>query len=970
MKKILLLLILLIGLVFTNTLSYAAPYSIETDSLFEYYVTYDENDNRYALIDDYFGEDNPNIKSIIIPSTSPSGVPVTGIQMNGDYWGDYITHMTIPSSIKEVKGKFNTATALTEIVLQDGVGTIGQGAFYQCKNLKTLTIPSSISHIGTDAFDGCKDLESINVHVDNQNYTSIDGVLFNKLGTRLIRYPEGKRDTSYTIPKGTIEIEANGFENCDYLEKVTIGDFVTTIGNSTFRDCDALNNVFIPESVTNIGEYVFYSCDRLKKMTIPTKEDINMGSGLTAGCQSVVIYCYQNSYVKEYVMTDYYTNNSSAWHRLPEVVNEIEDQTIVINTDFEYKLPEDTFNLYTLYGGYTYTYEVVGLPNGIVFDSSSQVFSGSPTTVGISEVEVTLTESGHQVTDRFLITVTSSNEQATCINEIPDQVGKVGLPFSYKIPENTFANIDGYIYSADGMPSGIKFDAESKTFLGTPEVADLYPVRVTVSKGHKSISDTFNLSVSETFSNTPPVLNNKIPDMTATQGVSFTYRVPDNTFFDADGHKMTYTLSTTGPGTTVTTGSGTSFFVVFDSKTRTLSFTPEEAGIISVTIKATDEAGASVSDTFNINVMKVNVPDDSNGGNAGANSGTSSSSNSGSKNNWRQEKDEKTPVETFKKESRITLDTKKGRDVSFTIEEKNVKVAFNGQAFDNFKDKKVEAKIEKIDKRFVKIDPALKEKMGDLPMVEISIYVNDKKEHFESDQPIVVELAVDTDLDSHKVIPVYIDSDGNFEIVEGVLSDGIMKFFTYHLSDYALIYVDKIFEDVPNHWAKEAIEGLTARDILKGVSHNTFNPQGDISRAEFIAIMVRYFGFSSVDNIIDTGDDTNKWYTESLSIAETYDILPKIYASDMNPTKKITREEMMYILYKSLESAGKLDRYQSNGQRVSAFEDSDAVSDYALKGMEYLVSREIMNGYENKVMPNSYSTRGEVAQLLWNLLNK
>ncbi|MCT4634288.1 MAG: leucine-rich repeat domain-containing protein [Firmicutes bacterium] len=137
MKKIVLLMMIIICFTSLSIVCYAEPYSTERDSNFEYYCSIDEGGQAYALIDDYFGEKNANITSIIIPARSPGGKPVTGIQMNRDCWGDYITSITVPSSLDEVKGKFNTATALTQLFMPEGVGAIGQGAFRQCSGLTT-----------------------------------------------------------------------------------------------------------------------------------------------------------------------------------------------------------------------------------------------------------------------------------------------------------------------------------------------------------------------------------------------------------------------------------------------------------------------------------------------------------------------------------------------------------------------------------------------------------------------------------------------------------------------------------------------------------------------------------------------------------------------------------------------------------------------------------------------------------------
>jgi hypothetical protein len=101
--------------------------------------------------------------------------------------------------------------------------------------------------------------------VDNANtaYSSEDGILFNKLKTTLIRYPEGKTNTSYSIPVSVTTIGSYAFRSCSGLTSIIIPNSVTTIGNSAFDACSGLTSVIIGNSVTSIGDYAFWGCSGL-----------------------------------------------------------------------------------------------------------------------------------------------------------------------------------------------------------------------------------------------------------------------------------------------------------------------------------------------------------------------------------------------------------------------------------------------------------------------------------------------------------------------------------------------------------------------------------------------------------------------------------------------------------------------------------------------------------------------------------
>ena len=142
-------------------------------------------------------------------------------------------------------------------VVPSGTKDIWFGAFSDCANLTSVTIPSSVTSIDSDAFRNCSGLTSINVDKANKNYSSVNGVLFNKSKTKLILYPIGKTDRSYTIPTGVTEIGSRAFSFCSSLTSVTIPSSVTSIGYDAFYSCSGLTNITIPDSVTSLYRGAF-----------------------------------------------------------------------------------------------------------------------------------------------------------------------------------------------------------------------------------------------------------------------------------------------------------------------------------------------------------------------------------------------------------------------------------------------------------------------------------------------------------------------------------------------------------------------------------------------------------------------------------------------------------------------------------------------------------------------------------------
>lgn len=189
--------------------------------------------------------------------------------------------VVIPGGVKEIGNwAFDGCESLTEMIIPDGVQTLGEGAFNYCTGLIQVTIPASVtslysSHYKDDeffagTFKGCTNLENIFVDDGNHNYSDIDGVLFEDDGTALIQYPAAKTNASYTVPSKVDRIWAYAFDNCTYLEYVTLPEGITTIGDGTFRDCTALRSVNIPSTVTTIGSSAFSGCTNISSINIPS----------------------------------------------------------------------------------------------------------------------------------------------------------------------------------------------------------------------------------------------------------------------------------------------------------------------------------------------------------------------------------------------------------------------------------------------------------------------------------------------------------------------------------------------------------------------------------------------------------------------------------------------------------------------------------------------------------------------------
>jgi len=202
-----------------------------------------------------------SLASIIIPDS------VTSI---GD-WAfagcTSLTSVTIPNSVTSIGDfAFVGCVNLTSITIGNSVESIGTFAFDSCTSLTSIVIPDSVTSIGFVAFYRCTSLASITVDADNLNYSSVDGVLFNKLQTSLITYPAGGSDT-YSIPDSVTSIGTFAFDGCTSLTSITIPENVTSIGDGAFTDCTSLTRVTLPKLLVGDYESFGLSADQLSAWT-------------------------------------------------------------------------------------------------------------------------------------------------------------------------------------------------------------------------------------------------------------------------------------------------------------------------------------------------------------------------------------------------------------------------------------------------------------------------------------------------------------------------------------------------------------------------------------------------------------------------------------------------------------------------------------------------------------------------------
>ena len=218
-----------------------------------------------------------NIKEIEIPHG------VTTIESYVFYNCSALSSAILPEGVTAIGDRaFNGCTKLQSIVLPAEVTYVGIAAFENCHAFTEIYIPESVESIGVSAFGRCDNLLEISVSENNPYYTSIDGVLFDKIVDTLIQYPCWAAG-EYIVPDSVTTIAKYAFAECDKLTKLTLQDGIRTIGNEAFGECKALIEIELPNSIENIGSGAFGYCTSLKALALP--------EGLTTIAPNMFSFC-------------------------------------------------------------------------------------------------------------------------------------------------------------------------------------------------------------------------------------------------------------------------------------------------------------------------------------------------------------------------------------------------------------------------------------------------------------------------------------------------------------------------------------------------------------------------------------------------------------------------------------------------------------------------------------------------------
>ena len=198
---------------------------------------------------------------------------------------------------------FENRTDLRTVMIPDSVTEIEAYSFNNCTNLSNVTLSKSLKYMGGRAFGSCEKITQIEIpksldNCGNSGYASYHGPFGACSGLKKITFEEGATEVSnglfrgctgleeINIPDGVTKIESSSFEDCINLVSVNISDSVIKIENEAFAGCEKIESINIPDSVTEIGESTFANCSKLSNVKL-SKNLEYMGGRAFGSCEKI-----------------------------------------------------------------------------------------------------------------------------------------------------------------------------------------------------------------------------------------------------------------------------------------------------------------------------------------------------------------------------------------------------------------------------------------------------------------------------------------------------------------------------------------------------------------------------------------------------------------------------------------------------------------------------------------------------------
>jgi hypothetical protein len=236
---------------------------------------------------------------------------------------------------------------------------------------------------------------------------------------------------------------------------------------------------------------------------------------------------------------------------------------------------------------------------------------------------------------------------------------------------------------------------------------------------------------------------------------------------------------------------------------------------------------------------------------------------------------------------------------------------------------------------------------------------------------VEMEYVLEKGQNPNHIVAYFINEKGHLEVIKNSRYDaasGKLRFNLSHFSKYAGANADVSFVDMDGiNWAEESIQALVAREIVNGTGNGNFNPMADITRAEFIQMLLKAFDLINKDAESTFNDVTKgNWYYAPVASAEKLGITSGKAMGYFGANDSISREELSVLAYRMI----KLLEVQLPGQAAEAFADGSEISGYAREAVAAMKEAGIIQGVgSDRFAPKAMANRAQAAVIIYRLFN-
>ncbi|MCD8157395.1 MAG: leucine-rich repeat protein [Clostridiales bacterium] len=444
-------------------------------------------------------------KEVIVSVVIESGI--TSIGNYAFYNCTNLSSITIPNSVEKIQyAAFYYCTSLTEITLPDKISTISNYAFCGCKSLTDIIIPDSVTQIGNSAFHNCASITSINIP---EGVTAIEYYSFSGC-TNL---------TDITIPENVYLIDEYAFMSCKSLRSIDLPDSITTIENEAFCNCSSLTSITIPERISSIDVNTFSNCSSLTNIIMPYGL-AKIGSRSFYNCPLL--------------KTIYYKGTESEWNEIAITSTGNEN---LLNADIIYLYQTDSESGVNIYSSNV----LGGIKITLSSDNAQTIYYTTDGTIPTTRSKVyekpfTLTESGSYTIETMAYDGTACSDIALSSIEL-SKMSKPSIICNNSIVTITAEDGAAIYYNYSLTPPTTSSNIYNETFTVSTSV---YISAVAIKAGYaKSNTAILYCAGNEEKEDYQPLTDSySFSNVKESFGYSIIYKIPKSSYISVFGETL------------------------------------------------------------------------------------------------------------------------------------------------------------------------------------------------------------------------------------------------------------------------------------------------------------------------------------------------------------------------------------------------------------------------------------------------